>query len=243
MTTRRTTSTMLGGNSTQISSRRVMTKSPQHPNSLSSAQTNGRARSSTCLNQKTQAVILGKAIPLYSFFKNLNANVLYCTLPTDSSLEDLKNVSWVGLTGQRLLRIGVSVNLITTVETVESPIQSGSGISKTTPGKPTKSISLGWIFLLFFLRTIFYFMKVQARAALLLRTGMSIFKDDRMSPLFQEAIVASSMAAFQKNGYWTKNMDIIKPLIPHESVWIYYLGHHHKPAKLSTFLLTSKTLK
>jgi len=28
--------------------------------------------------------------------------------------------------------------------------------------------------------------------------------------------------------------DIIFPLIPRESVWIYWLGHH-KPAKLSTF--------
>merc|ERR1719195_2368508 len=35
-----------------------------------------------------------------------------------------------------------------------------------------------------------------------------------------------------KNGYQMK--DIIFPLIPHESVWIYWLGHH-EPAKLSTF--------
>ena len=102
----------------------------------------------------------------------------------------------MGLTGHRPLWIGVSVSLTTMAETVGSQIQSGSGISKTTPGKPTKSIIWLNIFVIFF-RTIFYFLKVQTRAALLLRTEMSILKNDKMSPLFQEVIVASSMAQFQ----------------------------------------------
>ena len=58
------------------------------------------------------------------------------------------------------------------------------------------------------------------RTALLLRTEMRIFKDDKMSPLFQEVIVTSSIAKFNWNKYQMKDMDIIFPLIPHESVWI-----------------------
>ena len=50
---------------------------------------------------------------------------------------------------------------------------------------------------------------------------MSILKADKMSPLFQEVIVDSSEAQFKKNGYQMKVMDIIFPLIPYESVWMY----------------------
>ena len=50
---------------------------------------------------------------------------------------------------------------------------------------------------------------------------MSILKADKMSPLFQEFIVASSMAQLQKNGCQMKDMDNIFPLTPHGSVWVY----------------------
>ena len=43
-----------------------------------------------------------------------------------------------------------------------------------------------------------------ARTALLLRTDMSILKDDKMSPLFQEVIHGT---VSKKNGYQTKDMD------------------------------------
>ena len=62
---------------------------------------------------------------------------------------------------------------------------------------------------------------------------MSILKGDKMSPLFQEVMEASSVAQFPKTGYQMKDMDINFLLIPSESVWIYWLGHN-KPAKLST---------
>ena len=39
-----------------------------------------------------------------------------------------------------------------------------------------------------------------------------------------------------------KDMVIIFPLIPHECVWIYQLGHR-KPVVLTTSLQTSKKLK
>ena len=68
--------------------------------------------------------------------------------------------------------------------------------------------------------TLHEFVK-QAWTALLLKTEMSILKADKMSPLFQEVIVASSMAKFQKNGCQMKDMDIIFPLTPHEHVWVY----------------------
>jgi len=79
-----------------------------------------------------------------------------------------------------------------------------------------------------------------ARTALLLRTDMRILKDDKMSPLFQEVIVASLVAQFPKTGYQIKDMDIIFPLIPHECVCE---SISCKPAKLSTFLQTSNMLK
>ena len=50
---------------------------------------------------------------------------------------------------------------------------------------------------------------------------MSILKNDKMSPLFQEVIEASSAAQFPKTGYQMKDMDINFLLIPRESEWIY----------------------
>ena len=75
---------------------------------------------------------------------------------------------------------------------------------------------------------------VSSRTALLLRTEMSILRDDKMRPLFQEAIVTKLAVTQSTTRYQMKAMDIIFPMIPHESLWVERFGHH-SPAKLGIF--------
>ena len=70
--------------------------------------------------------------------------------------------------------------------------------------------------------------------ALLLRTGMSILRDDKMRPLFQEAIVTKLVVTQSASGYQMKATDIVFPIIPHESLWVRWFGHHSS-AKLGIF--------
>ena len=75
---------------------------------------------------------------------------------------------------------------------------------------------------------------IQPRTALLLRTEMSILRDDKMRPLFQEAIVTKLAVTQSTTRYQMKATDIIFPMIPHESLWVKWFGHH-SPAKLGIF--------
>ena len=72
------------------------------------------------------------------------------------------------------------------------------------------------------------------RTALFLRTEMSILRDDKMRPLFQEAIVTKLAVTQSTTRYQMKATDIIFPMIPHESLWVKWFGHH-SPAKLGIF--------
>ena len=56
------------------------------------------------------------------------------------------------------------------------------------------------------------------RTALLLRTEMSILRDDKMRPLFQEVIVTKLAVTQSTTRYQMNAMDIIFPMIPHESI-------------------------
>ena len=71
---------------------------------------------------------------------------------------------------------------------------------------------------------------IQSRTAVLLRTEMSILRDDKMRPLFQEAIVTKLVVSQIVSRYQMKATDIIFPMIPHESLWVKLFGHHI-PAK------------
>ena len=66
------------------------------------------------------------------------------------------------------------------------------------------------------------------------RTEMSILRDDKMRPLFQEAIVTKLAVAQSTTRYQMKAMDIIFQMMPHESLWVKRFGHH-SPAKLGIF--------
>ena len=72
------------------------------------------------------------------------------------------------------------------------------------------------------------------RTALLLRTEMSIFRDDKMRPLFKEAIVTKPAVTQSTTRYQMKATDIIFPMIRHESLWVNWFGHHSL-AKLGIF--------
>ena len=63
---------------------------------------------------------------------------------------------------------------------------------------------------------------------------MSILKDDKMRPLFQEAIVTKLVVTQSASRYQMKAKDIIFPMIPHESLWVRWFGHHSS-AKLAYF--------
>ena len=73
---------------------------------------------------------------------------------------------------------------------------------------------------------------------------MSIFRVDKMRPLFQEVIVTklvvTQLVPQCTKRYQLKGMDIIFQMIPHKYVWVKWLGHH-SPAKLSIFPEKSKT--
>ena len=71
---------------------------------------------------------------------------------------------------------------------------------------------------------------------------MNILRDDKMRPLFQEAIVTKLAVTQSTTRYQLKAMDIIFPIVPHEYMWVKWFGHH-SPAKLSIFPKKSKRLK
>ena len=73
-----------------------------------------------------------------------------------------------------------------------------------------------------------------ANTPLLLRTEMSILRDDKMRPLFKEAIVTKLAVTQSTTRYQMKAMDIIFPMMPHESLWVERFGHH-SPANLDIF--------
>ena len=68
----------------------------------------------------------------------------------------------------------------------------------------------------------------------ILRTEMSILRDDKMRPLFQEAIVTKLAVAQSTTRYQMKAMDIIFLMTTHESLWVKRFGHH-SPSKLGIF--------
>ena len=74
----------------------------------------------------------------------------------------------------------------------------------------------------------------EARTAKLLRTEMSTLRDDKMRPLFQEAIVTNLVVTHSTTRYQMKARDIIFPMIPIESLWVKWF-RHHSPAKLGIF--------
>ena len=74
----------------------------------------------------------------------------------------------------------------------------------------------------------------EARTAKLLRTEMSTLRDDKMRPLFQEAIVTNLVVTHSTTRYQMKAMDIIFPMIPVESLWVKWF-RHLSPAKLGIF--------
>ena len=69
---------------------------------------------------------------------------------------------------------------------------------------------------------------------LLLRTEMSILRVDKMRPLFQEVIVTKLAVTQSTTRYQMNAMDIIFPMIPHESLWVRWF-RHHSSAKLGIF--------
>ena len=71
---------------------------------------------------------------------------------------------------------------------------------------------------------------------------MSILRDDKMRPLFQEAIVTKLAVTQSTTRYQMKATDIIFPMIPHESLWVKWFGHH-SPAKLGIFPKLTETLQ
>ena len=73
-----------------------------------------------------------------------------------------------------------------------------------------------------------------ARAAILLRTEMSILRVDKTRPLFQKATVTKLKVTQSTTRYQMKATDIIFPVIPHESLWVRWFGHHSS-AKLGIF--------
>ena len=63
---------------------------------------------------------------------------------------------------------------------------------------------------------------------------MSILRDDKMRPLFKEAILTKLVVTQSTARYQMKATDIIFPMIPHEYLCVKWFGHH-SPAKLSIF--------
>ena len=61
---------------------------------------------------------------------------------------------------------------------------------------------------------------LEVRTALLLRTEMRILRDNKMRPLFQEAIVTELAVPQSTTRYQMKATDIIFPTIPQESLWV-----------------------
>lgn len=74
----------------------------------------------------------------------------------------------------------------------------------------------------------------ESRTALLLRTEMSILRDDKMRPLFQEAIVTKLAVTQSTTRYQMKAMVNIFPMMPHDFLRVRQFGHH-SPAKLGIF--------
>ena len=74
----------------------------------------------------------------------------------------------------------------------------------------------------------------QARTALFLRTEKRYLRDDKMRPLFQEAIVTKLLVTQSASAYQMKATDIIFPMILHESLWAMWF-RHHSPVKLGIF--------
>ena len=68
----------------------------------------------------------------------------------------------------------------------------------------------------------------------ILRTEMSILRDDKMRPLFKEVIVTKLAVTQSTTRYQMKATDIIFPMIPHESLWVKRFGHHSL-AKMGIF--------
>ena len=71
---------------------------------------------------------------------------------------------------------------------------------------------------------------------------MSILRDDKMRPLFQEVIVTKLAVTQSTTRYQMNAMDIIFPMIPHESLWVKWCGHHSL-AKSGIFRKQTETLK
>ena len=63
-----------------------------------------------------------------------------------------------------------------------------------------------------------------------------------MRPLFQEVIVTKPAVTQSTTRYQVKATDIIFPMIPHESLWVKWFGHH-SPAKLGIFPKLTETLQ
>ena len=84
------------------------------------------------------------------------------------------------------------------------------------------------------LQLVCFYLFAKTRTALLLRTEMSILRDDKMRPLFQEAIVTKLAVTHSTATYQMKAMHMIFPMIPHESLWVKWF-RHHSPAKLGIF--------
>ena len=57
----------------------------------------------------------------------------------------------------------------------------------------------------------------------ILRTEMSILRDDKMRPLFQEAIVNKLAVTRSTTRYQMKATDIIFPMLPHEQWTVFFL--------------------
>ena len=73
-----------------------------------------------------------------------------------------------------------------------------------------------------------------ARTTLLLWTEMSILRDDKMRPLFKEAIVTKLAVTQSTTRYQMKATDIMFTMMPHDSLWVTWF-RHPSPAKLGIF--------
>ena len=97
-------------------------------------------------------------------------------------------------------------------------------ISKIIPARCQETFHIGELFIKYLL----------PRTALSLSTEMSILRDDKMRPLFQEAIVTKLEVTQSTTRYQMKAKYIIFVMMLHESMWVKRFGHH-SPAKLGKF--------
>ena len=63
---------------------------------------------------------------------------------------------------------------------------------------------------------------------------MKGFRVDKMRPLFPKVSETKLAVTQSTTRYQMKAMDIIFPMMPHESLWVERFGHH-SPAKLGIF--------